>query len=428
MTRMDVFVNPNSQGYFRYPRTCSANQTWRVNVDAQPYWESAPPPPEPWPIPLKRPTTGSPDIVQALAKLFTAKSTPCDGNLLDCALTAGAVLLDSLLEAKDPVKLLKELDDRVVVGGRTNVALHHITKATQASYIGDDRPTGLFERANVLVGDLQVGDHVYVFNHPLYKVFHPNDDWTGEHSLIYNGGDRDPKSKAGYRLGGHGKEGTVYSFYADFLKELQTDLHRAFRIGGIFLAWKRSGGTIPATAQVMTASTTAPFDGGTVAVDLHQFDVDYKYPDYTKAPKKGKRPEKRETGFVIADVPSLRRFLILKARRLTDVDLPTWTAEAITFQRSAAAGAEFDPVPWAIMYLDLSKVDEDPATPLPALDRWELFERKGSALGQRMLTIDDLFKSPFAKWNVNAQEIGATRPRVSFTAAYKTFLSASGAI
>ena len=28
VTRMDFFVNPNSQGYFRYPKTCPTNERW----------------------------------------------------------------------------------------------------------------------------------------------------------------------------------------------------------------------------------------------------------------------------------------------------------------------------------------------------------------------------------------------------------------
>ena len=42
VTRMDFFVNPNGQGYFRYPKTCKTNRKWRVNVDAQPFWNPSP--------------------------------------------------------------------------------------------------------------------------------------------------------------------------------------------------------------------------------------------------------------------------------------------------------------------------------------------------------------------------------------------------
>jgi hypothetical protein len=37
--RMYFWVNPNYQGYFRYPHQCKANQRWRVNEDAEPFWE-----------------------------------------------------------------------------------------------------------------------------------------------------------------------------------------------------------------------------------------------------------------------------------------------------------------------------------------------------------------------------------------------------
>src|ERR1043166_2998458 len=33
--RMYFWVNPNGQGYFRYPHQCKTNQHWRVNEDAE---------------------------------------------------------------------------------------------------------------------------------------------------------------------------------------------------------------------------------------------------------------------------------------------------------------------------------------------------------------------------------------------------------
>jgi hypothetical protein len=419
VTRMNFFVNPNRKGYFRYPKTCRTNRKWRLNVDAQPFWQASPAfPAEQFPFPLKRPTTGDPPYVTAITKVWTPKKDPCSGNLLDCGVTTGTVLLESLLEAKTPAALLKKVDSR----GPTNLAIHHVGMIGTDNLFGDTSAERLFDRADVLIDDLVVGDHVYVFNHPLYKVFHPNDSWTGEHSLVYNCGDRGVKSRTGYSFGGHGKEGTVYAFYDDFLVDLLTDLHRAFRIGAIFLVWKGSGGTTIPSADVI--SDTQDFtgaDGTTFPVDLHQFNVSFRYRDYKKASAKSStKPTRGETGFVIGHFTTKNVFVIAKDKTLIEVMKDGKFSEAIGFTRSTDDLANpFDPVQWGVAYNDHSTNAEK---------RYGLFTREKGALTFKPLTIDDLFESPFAKRDPKKEEIAATRPRVSSAAAYKSFLSTNGAI
>jgi hypothetical protein len=418
VTRMDFFVNPNWQGYFRYPRTCPSNTKWRLNVDAQPYWEPSPAyPAEQYPFPLKRPATGSPDYVTAIAKIWTKHKTPCNGNLLDCATTTGAVLLETLMEARDPPTLLAKLDAR----SPTNLAVHHVGMVGHDTFINDNGPEGVFDKPDVLIDDLVVGDHVYIHNHPLYKVFRPNDSWTGEHSLVYNCGDRGVRSKSGYYFGGHGKEGTVYAFYDAFLTELQTYLHRAYRIGAIFLVWLDSGMTTIPTSQVI--SDTLPFNSpnGPIPVDLYQFNVSYKYNDYEKAPSKArKKPQKSETGFVIGHFSTQNVFVICKQKTLIDVIKDGKFSEAIAFERTADdPGHVFDPVQWGVSY-----TEHDSGTN----QRFMLYTREKGKLAFKPLTMDDLFDAPFGKRDPKKEEIAATRPRASATAAYTTFLSTNGAI
>jgi hypothetical protein len=287
---------------------------------------------------------------------------------------------------------------------------------------GDTSAEGLFDRADVLIDDLVVGDHVYVFNHPLYKVFHPNDSWTGEHSLVYNCGNRDVRSRSGYSIGGHGKEGTVYAFYDDFLVDLLTDLHRAFRIGAIFLVWKQSGGTTIPSADVISDTQDFTGAGGTTfPVDLHQFNVSFRYRDYKKAAgKSAAKPTKSETGFVIGHFTTQNVFVIARDKTLIDVIKDGRFSEGIGFTRTTDDLANpFDPVQWGVAYNDHSTNAEK---------RYGLFTREKGALAFKPLTIDDLFESPFAKRDPKKEQIAATRPRVSSTAAYKSFLSANGAI
>ena len=49
----------------------------------------------------------------------------------------------------------------------------------------DSRPNNaLFEQLSIKSEDLQVGDHAYVINHPLYLLYYPTGAWGGEHSFI----------------------------------------------------------------------------------------------------------------------------------------------------------------------------------------------------------------------------------------------------
>ncbi|WP_416956480.1 hypothetical protein [Streptomyces sp. Agncl-13] len=421
VTRMDFFVNRNSQGYFRYVDRCpSAQGIWRLNTDAQPFWEplggSKNPPPGIYHFLLKRPASGDPDHVRAIAKVFTAKASACDGNLVDCGLACGAVLLDTLVEAKDAPKLLKKVDSR----GPKSLGIHSATRETPESMILDTGAEGLFERVPALVGDLQVGDHAYIFNHPLYKVFKPNGSWTGEHSLVYGCGDRGVRSRKGIFFGGHGKEGTVYDFYDDFLAELQTQLHRSFRIAAIFLNSKENGTPAPSLSDSTTR--TKP-DGTVVALELHQFDVGFRYRNFQKAPTKANsKPEISETGFAIAYSPTENLFAITKPRKIIEIISAGNLLESISFERlgpNPGGTAQFEPTDWKILYQDRST---------NAAKHYELFTRVKGKLTFKPLTIDELFESPFAKPNPTKEEILTTRPRTDASAAYLSFLRTNGAM
>ncbi|MEU1268503.1 hypothetical protein [Streptomyces sp. NPDC005799] len=421
VTRMDFYVNPNTQGYFRYPDRCpAAKGVWRLNVDAQPFWGSLAgsdtPAPGIYYFPLKRPAGGDPDYLKAISKVFTAKENACDGNLVDCGLACGAVLLDTLVEAKDAPKLLKKVDSR----GPKSLGIHSTTRETPESMILDTGTEGLFERGPVLVDDLQVGDHAYIFNHPLYKVFKPTGSWTGEHSLVYGCGDRGVRSRKGIYFGGHGKEGTVYDFYDDFLAELQTHLHRSYRIAAIFLNFKKNGSPAPSISDATT--WTSP-DGSTVPLDLHQFDVGFRYRDFQKTPTKAKsQPEISETGFAIGHFPTLNVFLIAKPRKIIEIVAANDFPEAIPFERpgpNPGGPAQFEPTDWKIVYKDRST---------NADKHYDLFTRAKGKLTFQPLTIDELFDSPFAKPDPKKEEILATRPRVDTSAAYLSFLRTNGAM
>src|SRR5262245_12621584 len=111
--RMRFWVNPNvkksnRQGYFTYPTYCSADQRYRVNEDAEPFWERQFPPGD-YPIKLEPQPNGALDPVVALTKIFVKKTGPCKVNVLDCSGVASLLFMESLLEAKDRDRFLKKL-------------------------------------------------------------------------------------------------------------------------------------------------------------------------------------------------------------------------------------------------------------------------------------------------------------------------------
>jgi hypothetical protein len=105
--RFQFYINPNGRGYLRYPDTCPSNQRWRVSLDADARWVHLSATSD-YPLKLVTPPN-PPDVVDAVAKIFIAKSNACEGNIFDCATALSFVYMDSLMEAKTPKTLLDQL-------------------------------------------------------------------------------------------------------------------------------------------------------------------------------------------------------------------------------------------------------------------------------------------------------------------------------
>ena len=239
--RMHFWVNPNvkksnRRGYFTYPHHCSVDQRYRLNEDAEPFWEPEFPP-RTLPIKLEPQPNGAPDPVVALTKMFVKKTGPCKVNMLDCSAVASVLFMESLLEAKDRDRFLKKLASR----GTGYLIIHQLGFALEPNFFRDPSTEGVMEEVAVPAGDLQNGDHAYLFNHPLYKTFRPTGSWRGEHALVYSVNDRNYRSKNGYFFGGHGMEGTLFKFYDAFLSELKSHLAVARQVMAAHLAFMRGG-------------------------------------------------------------------------------------------------------------------------------------------------------------------------------------------
>lgn len=435
IARFQFYINPNGRGYLRYPSKCPTNQRWRVNVDADPYWVHLNATDD-YPLKLVTPPN-PPDIVTALEKFFIPKSVACDGNLFDCATALSIVYMDSLLEAKTPKIFLEKLYAR---DPPMYLSIDHVhlfekfadlANSTERNkyFIMDVRPTTLFNKTYLPQSDLQVGDHVYIYNHSLYRRVIPNGAWRGEHALLTDCGNRQVKGDSGYRFMGHGmprrgETGGVTRFYGNLLNELNSALFRLFRIGGIFLFYKKSGDTAFPGKVTKETGPAVDSNGNSQTVDFYFFNLDFKYRDSLKKPPKGKSfAQTNEHGFVAWHIAATREFgihekkTIAAARaqgikqigdgvRFTRLDAPTAPAEM------------FDSPAWSIPY-----PDNDGSELLHFL-----FQTKGAGLEPLLLEMWELYSEVFAKLDHPGDDILTTQPQVDVSSAYNSFLTSSGGV
>ena len=430
--RMYIWVNPNSQGYFRYPHRCLGNNEWRVNEDAAPFWARLNPATY-TPIKLKDATI---DPVVALNKLFIKKTDACKGNLLDCSTVASIIFMDNLLEAKNPGALLQKMHSK----GDGYLVIHQLGRAGNDTFERDATDEGMIRRTGLPTSDLQVGDHVYIYNHPLYKTFRPTGSWRGEHSLVYISGNRDYKSKDGFVFGGHGKNGTLYQFYDAFLSELKSHLGIARHLMVAHLAYLRGGAAaiLPGTV-VEEEHDVVIADAVATAYRLLEYDKKVEAKDFSKVPTKTKRkPRRSAPAFVIVQSKTEDVFYLDQIAK-PDEDKPleknlcktiaeiTATGKLnfpIKFRRitpspgGATPDEIYDLASWGVAYLDLSTATEK---------FWSFFKRENGKLKRTELTHDDLFQSPFALFTKAGTDLRVTQPKVDFGAAHQTFLASNGA-
>jgi hypothetical protein len=417
IARMELFVNPNSRGFFRYPETCPADQRWRVNVDANGHWDRVAGSKTGLPQTIKPQAGGDVDPVASINKLYVSKKDPCKGNLFDCAVTLSIIFMDSLQESRKPNDLLKALHGR----GNPYLSIIHINIGSH--FLTDNSANSMFEKLHHPPEDIQIGDHVYIFNHPLYKLFNPTGSWRGEHSLLANCGNRKVESEDGLVFVGHGMVGTVHKFYNKLLLELQTLLYRAYRIGKLFLEYKRTNGSSqPASKVSFSDHVLTDPGGGTRNARLYHFDIDFKFNDYQKTPtRQNKKPQRTEHGFVIVHLTSENKFGIHEKKSIADALADQPLVNIIPFDRVPHDPGEelYDAAYWSIFY-------PDPTTGI--ITHFPVFNVHRNTVVIRQVTLKDLFNVPFAKADPAATGAHMTRPRVDFGSAYQSFLTTNGAL
>jgi hypothetical protein len=279
----------------------------------------------------------------------------------------------------------------------------------------DSRPGNtLFEQINLKSEDLQVGDHVYVINHPLYLMYYPTGAWGGEHSFISEIGNRDTTGSVfrnDLKVEGHGLNDTLLGMVNDMLEWINTVLSRFQAIAKIHLNnLKAKGRTTTSDVTFVPPATGASFE-------FLEYDVPYTYFDH----RQGKNVNVT-TGFVIQEAAADPRnvFLIYNAEK-SDSKLTPSIPQAnvqfrITFTGASFPTGQFKLSNWAVGYYNRQSAK---------LETQPLFASDDKT--PKLLSFDDLAKSkPFFALDENADAF-VTRPWVSFDPAYQTFLKNNGA-
>jgi len=274
----------------------------------------------------------------------------------------------------------------------------------------------LFEQVTVKAADLQVGDHVYVINHPLYKVYYPTGAWGGEHSFISEIGSRDSATSAfrtSLKVEGHGLNNTLLGMVTEMLDWNNVVLSILGALTRIHLDYLKTNGR-KSTAKVTFIVRPEPTETPPVQINVFEYAVPYTY----TALVNGKQQRITKTkGFVIKERASDpdSKFQVFNIDG-TDSTTPSTVFLRVDFTGSGPA-ERFMPSKWAAPFFN-------PQT--GSLEAQPLFEKDNKT--PKLLTFDDLVKSkPFSVTD-DSGDAYVTRPRVSFDPAYQAFLKSNGAI
>ena len=169
-------------------------------------------------------------------------------------------------------------------------------------FVTDSRPDhALFEQATLKTEDLQVGDHVFVRNHPLYKIFRPEGFWGGEHSFISEIGSRDsalPAFRTELEVEGHGLSNTLLGMANEMLEYVNTDLSRVQAVTKLHLANLKANQR-KTTAKVNFSEPTETHGNTQIILNVFEYDMPFTYTRFDE----GKRESKQATGgFVIKEL------------------------------------------------------------------------------------------------------------------------------
>lgn len=421
IVRMVHEVNPNSNGFLRYPPECPAWGDMRLNDDARPNWIPAV---KGSTVPLRVTDSADPETA---AELILDKAYPdaCKGNLLDCGNGTACVLMDTLFEAADTDKLFKAIKSRGALHMLVINPTLQIAKAPHFLFENDSEPKKLFSKQLVADEDLQIGDHVYLVNHGLYPNVAPNGAWTGEHALVTQCGNRKAGDAKGFLFSGHGLDTprTVESLYDDLVKYIQSYLHRTYTIADLFFQFRDKKITIPASdldIQSLNFPASPP-----ISMIAYRIVKPIKFNYYVPPPTGGKpatlKEGTKDLPLVIFELdggkdiriapPTPNNTIANQMKRPNKMTILSRT------DNPPSGGSIFDKTLWKIPFLDTETIK-------PAF--YPLFGGPKGAF--KLLDRADMPKKKFGRRNATDVGADATRPTSETTTTYVNFLKSIGAI
>lgn len=376
IARMELWV---SFPLVRYPDAMC--NTYKINNDAEPHWDVA--------LPLALPNGGDlprwtlktapASVVPAVEKLWTTPVASCDGNVLECATAMTTVLIDSLLETRDPNAFLRAVHARAPL----YLAICNPT-GDLPNFVQDDDPRRVFTTTHGSIDDLQIGDYVYVFNHPLYLVFEPGGFFSGEHAVVTGCFNRDPLK--GFEISGHGvPPKTIHALHQDLLKHLQTTMDRLFVIAAAFLDFIKAPVAAPDVIfhQQPVMVGDQPHD-----THFYLFDRQFTYRNFNGTTVRAET----ERRYLIVYIPDLHQMGLHDS---TDMDIARANPGAViplVLFTSVPPEEELNPIHWGIPYKPHFS---------ETVDHWPLFRRDNGTLTVNLIEARDMPDPPLGR-NFNA--------------------------
>jgi hypothetical protein len=293
-----------------------------------------------------------------------------------------------------------------------------VYKTLTFHFVSDSRPeNALFQQLNVTSNDFQVGDNVYVNNHPLYHIFYPSGAWSGEHSFIAEIGSRDTGDalfRTQLKVEGHGLSKTLVGMGSEMLEWINTILSRFQAITQMHLKNLQANGR-----KTVTNVNFIPQPSGQ-SFDFFEYRVPYKFSNY----RRGGKSVDVTGGFVIKEDAQDPRdaFLIYNSESSDSNATPTTPQPKAVFRIAFTGPAfptdQFKLSKWGVEYYN-SRTMTFESVPLFKADNKT----------PNLLNFDDLIKSrPFFVTDDKADAF-VSRPRVDLdNATYQTFLKNIGAI
>lgn len=284
-------------------------------------------------------------------------------------------------------------------------------------FVTDNRPDhALFEQLTIKASDLQVGDHIFVLNHPLYRLYYPTGAWGGEHSFVMEIGSRDSASstfRTTLKVAGHGLNNTLLGMGDEMLEWNNIVLATLQSLTRIHLDYLKTNGR-KSTAKVKFITRKED----KIDVNVFEYSVPYTYSVVLNGKSKSVTKTK---GFVIKERVSSpdSAFLVFNndgTNSILDPQNPPEVFLVVVFI-GANSSEQFTLSRWAVPYYNAQTT---------SLETHPLFENDNKTT--KMLTFDDLVKSKPFFLTDDTGDVYVTRPRVDFNAAYQTFLKNIGAI